>query len=179
MFENIITQTQNDTDIKSDMSFDEIFKTYNAILLKHAKYKISDSDVSEDLVQETYLKVWKYMVNGGEIKTMKTFLYQVLNNLIIDQYRKRKDYSLDFLLEDSHFEPGIDEREKVMNQIDGRNMFKLIEEMDNPHKEILKMRYIDDMTLEEIALVTDKTKNNISVSLHRAIEKLKIMSTPV
>lgn len=156
-----------------NIDFNEVFQMYNSILLKHAKYKVSDVELSEDLVQETYLKAWKYLVNGGKIETMKTFLYQVLNNLIIDQYRKRKDSSLDFLLEEGGFEPHIDEREGLMTTLEGRDLFQKIEDLPEPYRELMKMRYVEDLTLDEMALITGKNKNTLSVNLHRGADKLR------
>ena len=69
-----------------------------------AFFKVSDHAIGEDLVQETFMKTWSYLVKGGKIDVMKAFLYHVLNNLIVDEYRKRKTTSLDVLLEKG-FEP--------------------------------------------------------------------------
>jgi DNA-directed RNA polymerase specialized sigma24 family protein len=65
----------------------------------HAFFKIHDQTISEDLVQDTFMKTWSYLVKGGKIDTMKAFLYHILNNLIVDEYRKRKAISLNALLE--------------------------------------------------------------------------------
>jgi len=54
----------------------------------HAFFKIHDRALGNDLVQETFIKTWSYLVKGGKIETMKAFLYHILNNLIIDEYRK-------------------------------------------------------------------------------------------
>ncbi len=68
-------------------------------LNRHAFFKIHDHSIGEDLVQDTFMKTWKYFVRGGKIEMMKAFLYHVLNNLIVDQYRKNKTSSYDALLE--------------------------------------------------------------------------------
>lgn len=47
-------------------------------------------------------------MKGGKIDAMKAFLYHILNNLIVDEYRKRKTVSLDLLLEKG-FDPGESE----------------------------------------------------------------------
>ena len=60
----------------------------------YALSKISNKMLSDELVQDTFIKTWSYLVKGGEIILMKAFLYHVLNDLIIDEYRKRKTTSL-------------------------------------------------------------------------------------
>src|SRR3984957_2816959 len=70
----------------------------------HAFFKLNNHGTGEDLVQDTFIKTWGYLMRGGKIDVMKAFLYHVLNNLIVDEYRKRKTSSLDTLMEKG-FEP--------------------------------------------------------------------------
>ena len=50
-------------------------------------------------MQDTFCKSWDYIQKGGEVRNYKPFLYRILNNLIIDEYRKKKSVSLDEILE--------------------------------------------------------------------------------
>lgn len=61
---------------------------YDKMLNAHAFFKMQDQAMGEDMVQETFMKTWMYLVRGGKIDTMKAFLYHVLNDLIVDEYRK-------------------------------------------------------------------------------------------
>lgn len=80
---------------------------YEKGLNARAFFKVHDHAIGEDLVQDTFMKTWKYLVKGGKIDVMKAFLYHTLNHLIIDEYRKHKTVSLDALLEEG-FEPRND-----------------------------------------------------------------------
>jgi len=154
--------------------FQNAYNDYQKLMTKHVNYKISNALNSEDLVQETYLKTWTFISKGGKVDNMKAFLYHILNNLIIDQYRKRKDDSLDFLLEKG-VEIGFDDRERDMDKFDGASAFILIDSLLSPYKEIMKMKYIQDLSLEEISLITGKSKNTLAVQIHRGIEKMKVL----
>lgn len=66
---------------------------YGVALNKHSYFKLGNRSQSTDLVQDTFIKTWSYLVKGGKIEVMKAFLYHVLNNLIVDEYRKRKTVS--------------------------------------------------------------------------------------
>ena len=72
---------------------------YEKGLNARAFFKVSNKALGEDLVQDTFIKTWSYLVKGGKIEIMKAFLYHVLNHLVIDEYRKHKIQSLDALLE--------------------------------------------------------------------------------
>ncbi len=74
---------------------------YQGALLRRAIYKTNDTEVSQDLVQTTFLKTLLYLQRGGKIDLMRSFLNHVLGDLIVDEYRFRKNkaVSLDTLLE--------------------------------------------------------------------------------
>ncbi len=152
---------------------------FNKGLSRHAFFKLNDREMGEDLVQETFIKTWKYLVRGGEIDMMKAFLYHVLNNLIIDQYRKQKAVSLDALVEKG-FEPADTDSEskRLFNTIDGKAATLLIKCLPEAYREIIRMRFIQDLSLKEISLITGETRNSIAVKVHRGLEKLRVLYGP-
>ena len=145
-------------------------------LRTRAFFKVSDRAMSEDLVQETFLKTWNYLVKGGDIQVMKAFLYHILNNLIVDQYRKPKVASLDVLLEKG-YEPGFDNSKNLFDRLDGKAAVLLIERLPFTYQKVMRLRYVQDLSLTEISLITGQSKNTIAVQVHRGVEKLKILYT--
>jgi RNA polymerase sigma-70 factor (ECF subfamily) len=149
-------------------------KDYEKGLSARAFFKVSDHEIGQDLVQNTFIKTWKYLLKGGKIEIMKAFLYHVLNNLIIDEYRKHKTTSLDNLL-DKGFEPSIDDSERVVNILDGKAAIILIERLPLKYQHIMRMRYLEDLSLEEMSTITGESKNAMAVQAHRGLEKLKVL----
>ncbi len=139
-----------------------------------AFFKVNNRATSEDLVQDTFIKTWSYLVKGGEIETMKAFLYHVLNNLIVDQYRKHKTTSLDVLLEKG-FEPSINEQTHIFDMLDGKTAILLIAQLPEMYQKVMRMRYVQDLSLQEISTLTGQSKNSIAVQIHRGLEKLKLL----
>ena len=138
----------------------------------HAFFKVHSESLSADLVQDTYIKTWAYLVKGGKIVTMKAFLYHTLNNLIIDHYRKKKTASLDVLLEKG-FNPANNESEQLVDALDGKAALVMIMRLPVSYQKVMRMRHMQDLTLPEISLITGQTKNAIAVQLHRGLAKLK------
>lgn len=134
--------------------------------------KVSDRGVCLDLVQDTFVKTWSYLVKGGKIDIMKAFLYHILNNLIVDEYRKHKTVSFDALLEKG-FEPIIDNSRRLFNSLDGKAASLLIKFLPEKYQKIMQMRYVKNLSLQEISLITGQTKNAIAVQAYRGLEKLK------
>jgi len=141
-------------------------------LRRYSVYKLSNNALSEDLVQETFLKTWKYLVEGGKIQAMRSFLYHIINNLIIDQYRKHKTVSLDALVEDG-FEIGSDEQARIFNQHDGDTALLMVSRLPAKYRKIIYMRYKQSLSLKEMSEATGQSRNAVAVQVCRGMKKLK------
>ena len=143
-------------------------------LKRHAYFKLNNHAMGEDLVQDTFIKTWSYLVKGGKIDVMKAFLYHVLNNLIVDEYRKKKMSSLDTLIEKG-FEPNAGNSSRFYDMLDGKAALLLIARLPVAYQKVMRMRYVQDLSLKEMALITGKSQNALAVQAHRGLEKLKIL----
>jgi RNA polymerase sigma-70 factor, ECF subfamily len=150
------------------------YHDYERGLNLYSFFKLRDRALSEDLVQETFMKTWKYLVKGGDVDVMKAFLYHVLNGLIVDEYRKHKTTSLDMLLVKG-YAPPAGHPEHHFNILDGKAAFLLIEKLPKKYQRIMHMRYIQDLSITEISLITKQSKNAVGVQIHRGLVKLKVL----
>jgi RNA polymerase sigma factor (sigma-70 family) len=149
-------------------------KDYEKGLNSYSFFRLPSRGVSEELVQDTFMKTWSYLVKGGKIEIMKAFLYHILNNLIVDEYRKRKTTSLDVLIEKG-FEPKAEGAGRILNILDGKSALLLIQRLPVVYQKIMRMKYVQDLSIGEISLITGQTKNAVAVQTHRGLEKLKIL----
>ena len=147
---------------------------FEKVLNSYASFKVSDKAMGEDLVQDTFVKTWSYLARGGKIHVMKSFLYHVLNNLIVDEYRKRQTTSLDVLLEKG-YEPGFDNSQSLFDCLDGKAALLLIQRLPLTYQKAMRMRYVQDLTLKEMSQVTGQSRNTLAVQLHRGTQKLKLL----
>ena len=129
--------------------------------------------VGQDLVQDTFMKTWRFIVKGGQVHIMKAFLYHILNRLIIDQYRKRKNTSLDLLIEKG-FEPNADP-ENMEDVLDGKSAMLMIKLLPEMYRKVMHMRYVQNLSIKEVSLLTGETRNAIAVQTHRGLAKLKVL----
>lgn len=147
---------------------------FKGALLRRAQFKTSDSEVSEDLVQTTFLKTLLYLQKGGKIELMRSFLNHVLGDLIIDEYRYRKNkvISLDTLME-SGYEPSHNDVERNMDIFDGEGIIELIPQLSEKYEVVIRLRYLQGLSLKEMALITNQTQNTVAVQVHRGLAKLR------
>jgi RNA polymerase sigma-70 factor, ECF subfamily len=153
--------------------------------------KVSDKDLTEDIFQDTFVKVVDKLKMGiyNEEGKFISWVIRIAHNLVIDHYRAKKKmpmkrdtdtYSVFF--DHVQCEPNI-ENDLINIQIQG-DLHKLIEELPNEQKEVLKMRIFADMTFIEIAEQTGVSINTALgrmryaiINIRRLVEKHQIILT--
>lgn len=159
--------------------FLKAFEEYGDALFRHAFIRISDRERAVDLVHDTYTKVWSYLRSGQEVENFRPFLYKVLNNLVIDEYRRRREASLDAILATEGVSEGTfdelveDSVESLAATLDGRRAFDLLETLPREYREVVTLRFVDGLGPKEIAELIEETENVVSVRLHRALKLLR------
>ena len=155
-------------------SFLTAYDEHADAIYRHCYFRLLNKDKAEELVQETFLKTWQYLDAGNPVDNLRPFLYRVATNLIIDFVRKKKEDSLDAKLEVNPLdEPmGSDHRD-----IERSALLSLVKssmaELEQDERDLITMRYLDDMDPREIAEILDISPNYVSVKLNRAVAKLK------
>lgn len=162
-------------------AFLEAFDEYADALFRHASFRIKSRERAKDLIQDTFLKAWDYIREGNEVRQWKSFLYRILNNLIVDEYRRIKEESLDSLLEDSITRANMliadGSRAEKEKRLDDELMIEkiraLIPTLSQTYRAVLTMRYVDGFSTKEIAVALDISENVVSVRVHRGLARLK------
>jgi RNA polymerase sigma-70 factor (ECF subfamily) len=155
-------------------SFNESYEQFSDAIFRYCLYQTSNREKAIDLTQDTFIKTWEYISSGNKVENLKAFLYKVANNLIIDYRRKKKAESLDQLAE-TGFDPRseINEMERTENKFEINSALELIKKLDEKYREVLLMRFVEDLSVTEISKILRSSENNISVRIHRGIQKLK------
>ena len=150
----------------------EAYEAFSDDIFRYCFFRISDREKALDLVSETYVRMWQYIIAGNEVANTKTFLYTVARNLIIDGYRKKKTVSLDSLL-DQGMDIHTETEEALYTNLDIDRVIKHVEQLPEIYSSIIVMRYVNDLSIKEIATIVGKPENVISVRIHRVISKLR------
>ncbi len=120
------------------------------------------------------MRAWEYLGKGEKVLNMRAFLYRIANNLIVDESRKKREASLDKLQEEG-FDPSIDDTQKMHNRIEHSRVLVTLRNLDDNYRDILVMRYMNDLSPSEIAEVTGESANTISVRIYRGLKQLRSM----
>lgn len=146
---------------------------YADAIFRHCAFRLSHREKAKDVTQEVFIRLWNYVREGKDVRNVKSLLYKIANNLIIDEYRRKETYSLDRLQEESGFDIAFDDRERIESEDELKNLRKVIDTIPEQYREAFIMRHIDGLSIKEISKITGDSENIISVRVHRAIEKIK------
>jgi len=150
-----------------------------------------DRDIADDIFQDTFIKVIKTL-KGNSYNEEGKFLpwvMRIAHNLIIDTFRKNKkmpmnreteEFSIFSYMTDNS--PNI-ESQIITEQVEN-DLLKLVDELPEDQRQVLKMRIYDDLSFKEIADLTDVSINTALgrmryalMNLRRLIEKNQIILT--
>lgn len=156
--------------------FTKTFEKYSDSIFRHLYFRLSDRDRAKEITQDTFLRFWKILESGEEVLNEKAYLYRIAHNLYVNELRDRKPHlSLDHLSETQDFDPGDDGEsgESLLDKMDAKKVVDLFDEMDEFDKAVLTMRFVNDLSIQEISEYLEKNENLVSVRLHRAIKKIR------
>jgi RNA polymerase sigma-70 factor (ECF subfamily) len=152
------------------------YAEHSDALFRYCVFKLNDREMANDMLQETFVRAWNYLKQDKIVGNFKALLYKIMTNLIIDEYRRRKPVdSLETMREEAGFDPPFDDGDRWVDMIDGAQAIELIKKVPDPYGQAVFMRYVQELTLKEIAEITGERENTIAVHIHRGLEKLKAL----
>lgn len=162
---------------------DELIVRYQHRLLRYLLYLTGHRDTAEDLFQEVWMRV---LIRGGQFNgqaRFDTWLFTIARNLVIDLRRKKTMSSLDEL-----FEGGSDDDrpmsfevadaeptpfDRLSNIEDRERIAAALMTLDTLYREVLVLRFHEELSLEEIAKVTRAPLSTVKSRLYRGLAAIK------
>jgi RNA polymerase sigma-70 factor (ECF subfamily) len=156
-----------------ERAFLAAYDAHGDAIFRFCALKISDREAAHDLMQETFMKTWDYARQGNEIKDWKPFLFRTAYNLVVDTYRKKRSVSLEQLVEDHDFAVIDEQAGKEIDTVELKRARDAIDRMDATYRDVLVLRFTEDLPPREIAKILGLSENVVSVRLHRGIKMLR------
>ncbi len=154
-----------------EKEFIAVYDSHADALFRYISSKMADRERAKELLQEVFTKYWDYIRTGVELENRRAFLYRIAHNLVIDDRRKKKpEYILDHMMEEGY---DVRTEDNVLVELEARDVNRHLEKLPSTYREVVVMRYIDDLEIGEIAEILGEAENTVSVRLHRAIKKLR------
>ncbi|MEO7802580.1 MAG: RNA polymerase sigma factor [Ginsengibacter sp.] len=154
--------------------FTAIIKKYQEKLYWHIRRMVVTHDDADDVLQNTFIKVWKGLENFREDSQLYTWLYRIATNeslTHIEQQKKRKSVSL------GDVENGMENKLKAESNFDANKLeWKLqlgIQQLPAKQRLVFNLRYYDEMPYEEMSKVLETSTGALKASYHHAAKKIE------
>jgi len=150
--------------------YEKIVEKYSDKIFRYIYYQFNFSkEISQELVQDVFLQVWKNLDKFDENTNFNAWIYKLTHNLVLNYIRKKKVELI---------EKDVQELNIIWEQINTDNikneLFELLfSKLDIKYKQVLILYYFEDKSYDEIAEIFNTTKNTIWSWINRAKKKLK------
>ena len=156
-----------------ERALEVLINKHNQRITSFIYSKVLDRDITEDIFQDTFIKVINTLKKGSYSEEGKflPWVMRIAHNLIIDHFRKNKrmpkfegndDFNIFSVIGDDKLNA---EKQIIKNQIDS-DLGLLIEELPDDQREVLIMRIYKDMSFKEIS-------ENTGVSINTALGRMR------
>jgi RNA polymerase sigma-70 factor (ECF subfamily) len=162
------------------LAFDEIVGRYKDPLMNFVYRFLSDATESEDVVQETFLRVFRNKKAYKKIAKFSTWIYTIAGNLAKTELRKRKKrniYSLSEIgFEDKDYEILDDSQspeKKTNTRMYDDIIQREIQQLSPKFREVIILRDIQELSYEEISKIIDVPLGTVKSRVNRARLRLQ------
>lgn len=163
-------------------AFMELIHLYRDKLHRLAYRMLNNQHDSEDIVQETFVRVYLNLNQYDDTQKFSTWIFRIGKNLCIDLLRKKKDVrSLDSGLGDDKERTFYDkltsdeigpENRVLLNEFKDQ-LRKVIDKLSDKYKTIVTLYYLHELTLEEISETLSLPVTTVKTRLYRGREQLR------
>ena len=161
---------------KDPEAYGKFYDLYVERIYRFIYFKVSSRAEAQDLTSEVFLKLWQYIKDDRDIKNINPFIYVIARNLVIDFYRQRstkqgkeRPHGAGACEPSDGGELAIAQSAKFDLQL----ILKGLENLKDEYKEIIILRFLDELSIGEIAEITKKSHGSVRVIIHRALRALK------
>ena len=159
----------------------ELVNRYRERLINFVYNYVGDFEISEDIVQDTMVKLYQKKHYYKEINKFSTWLYTIAKNLAFTEFRKKKQRKVTLLSQISKDDkpydipadqPGTDQ--EIQSEITNRIIRKAIDGLPEKFKEVINMRDINQLSYEQISSIIDVPIGTVKSRINRARIQLQL-----
>ncbi len=159
---------------------DQLIETYQHRLMRYLMFLTNKREVAEDLFQEVWIRVLRRGSQYNGKARFDTWIFTIARNLVIDLSRKRTMASLDEMREGGEDDRPFEIAEEGPSPLDqfqyrenAQEVATVLQTLEPSYREVLTLRFHEEMSLEEIASVTRAPLSTVKSRLYRGLAALK------
>jgi RNA polymerase sigma-70 factor, ECF subfamily len=159
---------------------DRLIERFQHRLLRYLVFLTGNRELAEDIFQETWIRVMERGKQYNGKAKFDTWLFAIARHLVIDWSRKKTTTSLEALQEQYGNEHAFDVPangpspfDAVTSRENRESVQAALTQLDSLHREVLLLRFHEELSLEEIASVTGAPLSTVKSRLYRGLAALK------
>jgi len=159
-----------------EQALDALFSQYNRSLLYFAKSMVPSQEVAEEIVSDSFVKVWEHRTSFATIEKVKAFLFITTKNACLNvvkstHHRQFFDYEVAALLENP--DPNI--HVQIVKAELMQLIYQEVMKLPAKQREVFRLTYFEDFNTEEIAQQLGMSAAAVFTNRSRAAEALRLV----
>jgi RNA polymerase sigma-70 factor, ECF subfamily len=173
-----LASTVAQAQIGDQAAFDAIYERFADALFRYLYARCGDAALAEELAGDLWVRVVERLPafrfpSGDPEASFAGWLYRIARNLLIDSYRRGRHTHVP--LSDMLSSHEVPPEERVIDGDDRRALRVAIERLTAEQREVLLLRFVEERSNAEVALLTGRSENAVKVMQHRALGALSRM----
>lgn len=157
-----------------EQAYTKIVRKYQERLYWHIRRLVVNHEDANDVLQNVFIKVWKYLENFREEANLYTWLYRIATNETLTFLQKeKKRSSMSISDEDTGLENKLRaEKGFDVNKLEWK-LQQAIQSLPEKQRIVFTLRYYDEMPYEEMSQVLETSTGALKASYHHAVKKVE------
>ena len=154
--------------------FNLLVRAYQQRVYWHVRKMVIDHDDADDITQEIFIKIYKYIGNFREDAQLYTWIYRIATNECLSFFsRKKKRFFLPLSDVVGELSAKLDSSSSVSADEIQLKLQKALLTLPDKQRIVFNMKYFDDLSYEQISEITNTSVGALKASYHHAVKKIE------
>ncbi|PLX10651.1 MAG: RNA polymerase subunit sigma [Marinilabiliales bacterium] len=159
---------------KRNFAFNLIVRKYQVKLYWHIRKIVIKHDDTDDILQNTFIKVWKGLEGFREDSKLYTWLYRIATNESLTYLKQQKTrYLLPLVDYENQLKESLESDEYFNGDEIQRRLHKAILDLPEKQRIVFNMKYFDEMKYDDMAEILKTSVGALKASYHHAVKKIE------
>ena len=160
---------------KDQKAFDELYELYVPRIRRYLAFKLPTPADADEMTSEVFVRAWEYM-QDAHVEHAGGLLYRIAKTTCANFYRTRSRRPSEVALEaaaeisDRGEEQMVQEVSTILSI---ETIEQLLPKLKDDYRDVIIMRYLDEMSVREVAEAMEKTEASVRMLIHRALQLMR------